>query len=137
MFLFPLIYITAFFLSIRYLINNKIQGILLFFVFGLPIYTISLSVTFMYGFRQYIPILQSFKEIIVITALIYLVLNLKKKLPQNSPVENFIYLMMNKVTFSFVVPPLLHLREKYKIKTSQICEVFILYYLMLCPVFIT
>ncbi len=80
MFLFPVIYIAAFISSIYYLLKDKVQGILLFFVFGLPIYTIALSVSFMYGFRKYIPLLQSFKEIIVLVGLGYLVLALKKKL---------------------------------------------------------
>lgn len=80
MFLFPVIYITAFILSVYYLLKDKVRGVLLFFVFGLPLYTIALSVSFMYGFRKYIPFLQSFKEIIVLAALVYLLLAMKKKL---------------------------------------------------------
>ncbi|MDP3667853.1 MAG: hypothetical protein Q8R50_14310, partial [Sediminibacterium sp.] len=62
MYLFPILYIAFFFLSLRYLFKGEYKGILLFIIFGLPIYTIALSVSNMYGFSRIIPVLQSLKE---------------------------------------------------------------------------
>lgn len=80
MFLFPLIYIGSFLLSLYHLSRHKVQGILLFLVFGLPIYTTTLSVCFLYNFRNYIPILQSFKELIILVLLGYLIYNYRTRI---------------------------------------------------------
>lgn len=80
MFLFPLIYISFFVLSLRSMANREINGIILFIIFGLPIYTISLSVSNMYGFSKWVPVLQSFKEISILCYLVYLVLNLRNRI---------------------------------------------------------
>ncbi len=80
MFLFPIAYILIFILSVRSILKKNIEGALLFLVAGLPIYTISLSVTYMYGFAKWVPVLQSFKEIIILVFLGSILLNLKKKI---------------------------------------------------------
>ena len=80
MFVFPFIYITAFLVSLRNLMRDKVQGILLFFIFGLSIYTIALSLSFLYGFSKAIPFLQSFKELTILSYLGYLLYNLKSKI---------------------------------------------------------
>ncbi len=80
MFLFPLIYITFFLVSLRNLAKNKMNGIVLFIIFGLSIYTMSLSVSNMLGFRQMIPFLQTCKEVCVISYLTYLVIRMQKRL---------------------------------------------------------
>ena len=77
MFVLPLIYCTAFFAAIHALYKKKDQGIFLFIVFGLPIYAISLSVSYMYGLEKLIPFLQLFKEISIVTFLIYAIKHLK------------------------------------------------------------
>ena len=66
MFVLPLIYCTAFFAAIHALYKKRDQGVFLFIVFGLPIYTISLSVSYMFGLEKLIPFLQLFKEIIIL-----------------------------------------------------------------------
>lgn len=80
MFLFPLIYISFFVLSLRSLANKEVKGIMLFIIFGLPIYTISLSVSNMLGFSKMVPVLQSFKEVSILCYLAYLIVNLKKRI---------------------------------------------------------
>ena len=77
MFVLPLIYCTAFFAAIHALYKKKDQGIFLFIVFGLPIYAISLSVSYMYGLEKLIPFLQLFKEISIVAFLIYAIKHLK------------------------------------------------------------
>ncbi len=80
MYLFPILYIAFFFLSLRYLFKGEYKGILLFIIFGLSIYTISLSVSNMYGFSGIIPVLQTFKEFSILCYLGYLFFNLTKKI---------------------------------------------------------
>lgn len=79
MYLFPILYIAFFSLSLRYLFKGEYKGILLFIIFGLPIYTIALSVSNMYGFSHIIPVLQSLKEFSILCYLAYLFFNLTKK----------------------------------------------------------
>lgn len=80
MFIFPGIYIVSFLIALYNVLQKKPGSILLFFVFGLPIYITSLSIAFTYGLKDFIPILQSFKEILVICTLGLLFYNRKKKL---------------------------------------------------------
>ncbi len=69
MFLFPLIYISSFFLSIREFLRGNKESILLFLIFGLSIYTSATSVAFKLGFKESIPFLQLFKEFSIISLL--------------------------------------------------------------------
>ena len=69
MLVFPLIFITSFFYSLKQLISKNKQGIFIFLIFGLPIYTTSLSICLQSGFGSIIPFLQPLKEILVLVAL--------------------------------------------------------------------
>lgn len=64
--LFPIIYITAFIYAVYYLAKSKMQGLLVFLIFGLPIYINTMSVSFAFGLGRAIPFLQFFKELIVV-----------------------------------------------------------------------
>jgi hypothetical protein len=77
MFVLPLIYCTAFFSAIHALYKKRDQGIFLFIVFGLPIYTISLSVLHMFGLQKLIPFFQLFKETSILFFLLYAITQLK------------------------------------------------------------
>lgn len=79
MFLFPIIYLSFFLFALVSLFKNRPGGILLFIIFGLPVYTISLSVCNMYGFPKWVPWLQSLKEVSIVSYLIYQVLHIRKK----------------------------------------------------------
>lgn len=80
MFLFPILYIAFFLVSLKYLAQDKVKGILLFIVFGLPIYTMALSVSYMYGLSKLIPVMQSFKELSLLLYLGYAILNIREKI---------------------------------------------------------
>lgn len=80
MFLFPIIYICSFLFFLRDLARNKYDGIVRFIVFGLPIYTIALSVSYLYGFSYLNPFLQSLKETAIILTLGLLIYKLNKKI---------------------------------------------------------
>jgi len=77
MFVLPLIYCSAFFAAIHALYKKREQGIFLFIIFGLPIYTISLSVSYMFGLEKLIPFLQVFKETSIVLFLLYAIRHLK------------------------------------------------------------
>lgn len=62
------------------LATKNIRGIIPFLIFALPIYTTALSVTNMYGFRGGVSILQSFKELTVVSYLLYLIYTLNRKI---------------------------------------------------------
>ena len=79
MFLFPIIYIVFFAIAVFHLLKSKVDGALLFIIFGLPIYITTLSITFMYGFPFLVPILQSFKEVIMLLTFLTVFLSLKKR----------------------------------------------------------
>lgn len=79
MFLFPIAYLSSFIYALSRMFKKHIDGFLLFIVIGLPIYINAMSVSFMYGFGKWIPLLQSFKEIAVIAACILVFTHLKQK----------------------------------------------------------
>jgi hypothetical protein len=64
--LFPIIYIAAFIYGVFHLAKSKMQGLLVFLIFGLPIYINTMSVSFAFGLAKAIPFLQFFKEFIVV-----------------------------------------------------------------------
>ena len=66
MFLFPLAYLFSFFYGLNKLIKKQIEGLLAYVIVGLPIYMNTMSVSFMYGFAAWIPVMQSLKEVIVL-----------------------------------------------------------------------
>ncbi|MDP3467785.1 MAG: O-antigen ligase family protein [Daejeonella sp.] len=69
MFIFALIYFSAFFIALKNLISRNKQGIFIFLIFGLPIYTTSLSVALQSGFADLVPLMQPFKEILILMTL--------------------------------------------------------------------
>ncbi|MGZ4090689.1 MAG: hypothetical protein ACXVNO_08215, partial [Bacteroidia bacterium] len=70
MFIFPLIYVISFFIAAREVLKGNREGILIFLIFGLSIYTTAMSVTFMLGLKVLIPFFQFFKEILVLSVFI-------------------------------------------------------------------
>ena len=76
--LFPLVYFASFFYSAKQILSKQHDGILIFFIFGLPIYITTLSVLNLYGLREIIPIVQYTKEIIVLMSLGLLIYELKE-----------------------------------------------------------
>lgn len=69
MFIFPLIYFSAFFIALKNLVSRNKQGVFIFLIFGLPIYTTSLSVALQYGFADIVPFMQPLKELLILITL--------------------------------------------------------------------
>ncbi len=99
MYLFPILYIGFFIATIKQFAADKVNSILLFLVFGLPIYTAALSVAYLYGFREFIPYLQIGKELVILLFLGYSILNIQRK---------FEWLWMDKLIIAFVVYTLIY-----------------------------
>ena len=75
---FPLVYFASFFYSVKQTLSKQHEGILIFFIFGLPIYITTLSILNLYGLGVFIPVVQYTKEIIVLITLGLLIYELKE-----------------------------------------------------------
>lgn len=104
LFLLPCIYLFSFLQALYRLLKKQPQYILVFFVIGLPIYFTSLSLTYQYGFEGLIPLFQSFKELIVLITLGWLVFVKKRvivlRLPDKMMIAYLLY------SFIYVLLPL-------------------------------
>ncbi len=80
MFLFLIIYICSFLFFLKDLFKGNPDGIVRFIIFGLSIYTVSLSISYLYGYSKINPFFQSFKEIAILSTLVYLLYKLDKKI---------------------------------------------------------
>jgi hypothetical protein len=79
MFVFLLIYIVVFLGAVFKIRKGKIDGALIFIIFGLPIYITALSVTTLYNLKAWVPYLQSFKEIVILITLFSVLISIKKR----------------------------------------------------------
>ena len=78
--LFPLLYLLSFLYALREVFKGNTQGFLVYVIFGLSFYTTALAIIFNFGYRNFLPILQSFKEVLVAIVFIGSLWNLKRKL---------------------------------------------------------
>ncbi len=69
MLVFPLIYISVFFVTVKDLLSRNKQSLLAFIIFGLPIYTTTLIVLFDSGLGKMISVVQPLKELLVLATL--------------------------------------------------------------------
>lgn len=79
MFIFPLIYISTFLITIKEFFKGNKQALFLFLIFGLSIYTTAMSVVFKLGFGAFIGFLQIFKELVILGVLGWSIYDLKTK----------------------------------------------------------
>ena len=93
MFLFPILYILSFLKTLKGFLQKNPAGITAFLVIGLPIYINSLSVTHMLGFTNLVPVFQSFKEMVVVLALLISAYQFKK-IPQLTYIDKYVLLFL-------------------------------------------
>jgi hypothetical protein len=79
MFIFPLIYLVSFVMAVREVYKGKAEGVLIFLIFGLSMYTTAMSVSFMLGLKSLIPFFQFFKELLIISVFILNLFTLKQR----------------------------------------------------------
>mgnify|MGYP003335557635 FL=1 len=93
LYLFPLLFLGSFALSLLRIGKGDVDGIFIFLIGGLPFYAISLSLLFMVVGKTWIPFIQVTKEIVIITALITLWLQK----------ERFRFSLLDKLIFAFFI----------------------------------
>ena len=82
--IFPIAYIVSFFIALWGVYKKRGEDLFVFVIIGLPIYNSSLSIAYSYHLKDWIPLLQSFKELLVLFALATLIWNYKKKISFHS-----------------------------------------------------
>ncbi|MGB4400723.1 MAG: hypothetical protein WBJ10_15225 [Daejeonella sp.] len=78
--IFPLIYILSFLYAVKEILSGNSRGLIVYLIFGLSLYTTALALVFNFGYRNFLPVLQSFKELLVIIVFLSCLWNLKRKL---------------------------------------------------------
>jgi hypothetical protein len=127
-FIFPLIYIGSFFISLARLIQKRMQGFLAFMVFGLPLYTTSLSLSFFYGFGYLVPVLQSFKEIMILAGLGYVLYHCKGKIRLHLVDKLILFFLLYTALYVFL--PLGQYGAFQKLLAVKSLSFFVLVYFM-------
>ena len=72
LYLFPLLFLGSFALALYKVVKGDANGLFIFLIGGLPFYAISLSLIYLLGGKIWVPIIQSFKEIIILATLVTL-----------------------------------------------------------------
>jgi len=103
MFIFLLIYIASFIIALRDIYKGNTAGIFNFLIFGLAMYTTAMSVAFTLGLKDYIPLMQSFKELIVFCVLLLNIANLKK-IPRLHLIDYFILSFLGYLMLYAILP---------------------------------
>lgn len=84
MIIFPLIFLLSFMYATADIFKGHREGVLLFFIFGLSIYTTTMSLSFVLGFKSLIPAFQPIKELLVLTILGLGIYQMKEKIKLNA-----------------------------------------------------
>lgn len=77
---FGLMYTGTFFYALRSVILGNTEGFFIFIIWGLPVYITVLSLVYICGYPYLVPILQSFKEFLILVTLPALVLQLRSSI---------------------------------------------------------
>ena len=104
MIIFPVVFLLSFLISLSEIFKGNKPGIMLFFIFGLSIYTTTMSLSYELGFKFLIPIFQPFKELLVLIVLGYGIYELKKRLKLH--IVDYLIIAYFLYTFLYVVIPI-------------------------------
>lgn len=104
LFIFPLIYIASFAVALKEVLKGNKGGVLTFIIFGLPLYFTAMSVSFTLGLKNFIPVFQFFKELLILSVLILNILSLKTR-PRFHLVDYAIFAFLG-YTFLYVILPI-------------------------------
>ncbi len=88
--IFLLIYITSFIVAVKEIYKGNTSGILIYLIFGLSMYTTAMSVAFTFGLASFIPFMQSFKELLIVSVLILNIVALKQR-PKFHLIDHLIF----------------------------------------------
>ena len=76
---FPVLYIITFIIALRGILKQKVDALFLYVIGGLPIYNTALTIVYGYRMKSWMPVMQSFKELLILFAIAVLLWNYKKK----------------------------------------------------------
>jgi len=77
--IFPALYIVLFIIAFRGILKQKEDALFLYVIGGLPIYNTALTIVYGYRMKTWIPVMQSFKELLILVSVAILLWNYKKK----------------------------------------------------------
>ena len=126
MLIFPIIYFYAFFIALKNLILRNKQGILIFLIIGLPIYTTSLSIALKSGFGDLIPYMQPFKELLILITLGTSIWELDRRV--KFQIIDYIILAYFSYTLLYVFLPIGHYGLSNKVIAFKSSSFFTLIY---------
>ncbi len=78
--IFPVLYIITFITSLRGILKQKEGALFLYVIGGLPIYNTALTIIYSYKLKSWMPVLQSFKELLILVLIAVLIWNYKGRL---------------------------------------------------------
>jgi O-antigen ligase len=76
---FPVFYVLAFIIALRGILKQNENAIFIYIIGGLPIYNTALTIIYGYHLKEWMPILQSFKEVLVFAMITIMIWNYKKR----------------------------------------------------------
>ncbi len=103
MFIFLLIYIVSFIVALREVLKGNREGVLIYMIFGLSMYTTAMSVAFTLGLKDLIPFFQAFKEFLIITVFILNIVTLKYR-PRFHLIDYIIFAFLAYIIIYAILP---------------------------------
>jgi hypothetical protein len=101
--IFPIVYIVSFLLSIWGIYKKKGEAAFIYVIFGLPIYNTAFSILYLYRLNEWIPLLQSLKELLILSTLLMLVWNHRKRFFIHS-IDYWILAFLLYTSFYTIIP---------------------------------
>jgi hypothetical protein len=78
--IFPVLYIITFITALRGILKQKEGALFLYVIGGLPTYNTALTIIYSYKLKSWMPVLQSFKELLILVLIAVLIWNYKGRL---------------------------------------------------------
>ena len=97
MFLFPIIFVFSFLYLLKGLLHNQPERIFWFIIIGMSTYTVSMSITYQYGFLSVVNVIKYFKELSILFTIGYLVV----KYARNMKMHYLDWLVLILFTYCF------------------------------------
>ena len=127
-FLFSIIYIGVFIYAIDAVFKDRENEVLVYFIFGLPIYITALSTTNLFGLSMMVPFLQYAKEVIVIVTLFFTIYRIRRKIHFHLYDKLVLAYLLIVIAYTFMPFGAATLFEKW-ISAKSICFFTLVYFI--------
>ncbi len=101
--IFPAIYIILFLIALRGILRKKEDALFLYVIAALPIYNTALTIIYGYRFKSWVPVLQSFKELLILVAIVTLIWNYRRQFKIH-PLDKWIFAFLVYTSIYAVLP---------------------------------